>query len=92
MRGRFMNWPNEMWTGAGYSFPSPGQVTAVGPLLQRGLGRLHFAGEHACYKFVGYMEGALNSGVSLAAEMAARDAHSREGRLLAALPANSEST
>ena len=25
--------------------------------------RLHFAGEHACYKFVGYMEGALNSGV-----------------------------
>jgi monoamine oxidase len=38
------------------------------------LGRLHFAGEHACYKFVGYMEGALNSGVSVAKRIAARDA------------------
>jgi monoamine oxidase len=35
---------------------------------------LHFAGEHACYKFVGYMEGALNSGVAVAKRIAARDA------------------
>jgi monoamine oxidase len=71
---RFMDWPAEEWTGAGYSFPAPGQVTTVGPLLRKGIGgRLHFAGEHACYKFVGYMEGALNSGVSLAARLAARD-------------------
>ncbi len=66
LRGRFMNWPNELWTGAGYSFPAPGQVTTVGPILRAGLGRLHFAGEHTCYKFVGYMEGALTSGVALA--------------------------
>jgi monoamine oxidase len=46
----------------------------VGPILHAGLGRLHFAGEHACYKFVGYMEGALNSGVSVAKRIAARDA------------------
>ena len=38
VRGRFMNWPNEFWTGAGYSFPAPGQVTTVGPMLQAGLG------------------------------------------------------
>jgi monoamine oxidase len=25
---------------------------------------MHFAGEYACLKFVGYMEGALNSGVN----------------------------
>ncbi|MDQ6623653.1 MAG: FAD-dependent oxidoreductase [Verrucomicrobiota bacterium] len=75
--GRFMNWPNELWTRAGYSFPAPGQVTTVGPILRRGLGRLHFAGEHACYKFVGYMEGALNSGVSLAKRMIARESGSR---------------
>jgi monoamine oxidase len=66
VRGRFMNWSNELWTGAGYSFPAPGQVTTVGPILRAGLGPLHFAGEHACYKFVGYMEGALNSGVAVA--------------------------
>lgn len=73
VRGRFMNWPGEMWTGAGYSFPAPGQVTTVGPLLHAGMGRLHFGGEHTCYKFVGYMEGALNSGASLARRIATRD-------------------
>jgi monoamine oxidase len=70
---RFMDWPGDEWTRAGYSFPAPGQVTIVGPLLQRGLGRLHFAGEHACYKFIGYMEGALNSGAALARRFAVRD-------------------
>ena len=29
-----------------------------GPILAEGLGRLHFAGEHTCLKFVGFMEGA----------------------------------
>lgn len=70
---RFMNWPSDPWTGGGYSFPAPGQVTTVGPLMRSGLGNLHFAGEHTCYKFVGYMEGGLNSGVSLAKRIAERD-------------------
>lgn len=70
---RFMGWPNDPWTMAGYSFPAPGQVTTVGPAMHKGLGRLHFAGEHACYQFVGYMEGALHSGVSLAKRLAVRD-------------------
>ena len=73
-QARFMNWPSEMWTGAGYSFPAPRQVTTVGPLLHSGIGRLHFAGEHACYKFVGYMEGALNSGAAVAKRIATHDA------------------
>lgn len=73
VKSRFMDWPNEQWTGAGYSFPAPGQVTTVGPLLARGAGRLHFAGEHCSYKFVGYMEGALNSGVTVAKRLAVRD-------------------
>jgi monoamine oxidase len=73
VQGRFMDWPNERYTGCGYSFPAPGQVTTVGPLLAKGMGRLHFAGEHCCYKFVGYMEGALNSGASLAKKLAVRD-------------------
>ena len=53
VKSRFMAWPDEEWTGAGYSFPAPGQVTTVGPMLAKGLGRLHFAGEHTCDKFVG---------------------------------------
>jgi monoamine oxidase len=74
VQARFMDWPGEQWTGGGYSFPAPGQVTTVGPLLRKGVGgRLHFAGEHTCYKFVGYMEGALNSGAALAKRLAVRD-------------------
>jgi monoamine oxidase len=74
---RFMDWPREPWAMAGYSFPAPGEVTRMGPLLQKGLGRLHFAGEHACYKFAGYMEGALNSGAAVAKRLAVRDGVAR---------------
>ena len=70
---RFMNWPSDAWTRAGYSFPAPGQVTTVGPLLRKGLEHVHFAGEHASYAFVGFMEGALNSGAALAKRLAQRD-------------------
>lgn len=73
IRARFMNWPSDPWTLAGYSFPAPGQVTSQGPLLAKGMGRLHFAGEHTCYKFVGYMEGGLNSGATVARRIATRD-------------------
>jgi monoamine oxidase len=69
---RFVDWPSMPFTGAGYSFPAPGQVTSTGPLLARPHwdGRLHLAGEHCCYKFVGYMEGALQSGVAVARRIA----------------------
>lgn len=73
-RSRFMDWPAVPWTRASYSFAAPGEVTRMGPLLHKGIeARLHFAGEYACYKFAGYMEGALNSGVSIARRLAARD-------------------
>jgi monoamine oxidase len=73
VRSIFMDWPSDIWTLAGYSFPAPGQVTTVGPIIHKGIGRLHFAGEHASPAFVGYMEGALNSGASLARRIAERD-------------------
>jgi monoamine oxidase len=58
---------------ASYAFPAPGQVTSLGPLLHAGQGRLHFAGEHTNYAFIGYMEGALGSGIALAKRIAERD-------------------
>lgn len=67
---RFLDWPNDPWTRASYSFPAPGEVTTIGPVLAAAAGRLHFAGEHACYKFVGYMEGALQSGAAVARRIA----------------------
>lgn len=66
VRSRFMDWPGDDWTLGSYSFPAPGQVTRVGPILHDGLGRLLFAGEHCSHAFVGYMEGALQSGIRAA--------------------------
>jgi monoamine oxidase len=72
-RTRLLDWSTDPWARGSYSFPAPGQVTTLGPVLHRGLGRLHFAGEHTCYAFLGYMEGALHSGVNLAKRLAQRD-------------------
>ena len=68
-----MDWPGDPWTLAGYSFPAPGDVTRCGPTLHNGHGKIHFAGEHTCFKFVGYMEGGLSSGAELAKRIAVRD-------------------
>jgi len=73
VKARFTNWHADPYTGASYSFPAPGEVTTLGPRLQEGLGKLHFAGEHCCPAFVGYMEGALQSGLRLAKKLAKRD-------------------
>lgn len=72
--GRFVDWVSDAWARGTYSFPAPGQVTTVGPLLDRGHhSHLHFAGEHCCYAFVGWMEGALASGVRMARRLSERD-------------------
>jgi len=70
-KARFMDWPADRLTKGGYSFPAPGEVTTIGPLLQQPFAkRIHFAGEHCCYRFVGYMEGALTSGAEVARRIA----------------------
>ena len=68
-----MDWPADTWVKASYSFPAPGQVTALGPTLRQGIGRLQFAGEYTWYAFMGYMEGALSSGVAAAKRIATQD-------------------
>jgi monoamine oxidase len=73
VKSRFMDWSAEPWIRAFYSCAAVGEVTTVGPILSAGHGALHFAGEHTCYAFAGYMEGALNSGASLARKLAERD-------------------
>lgn len=72
-KDRFMDWPSHPRAKGSYSFPAPGQVTAFGPALidgiNDGLAPLRFAGEHTSYGFIGYMEGALSSGVRVAKEI-----------------------
>lgn len=72
--GRFMDWLVDPWSRGTYSFPAPGQVTTAGPVLAKPHHeRLHFAGEHTCFAFTGWMEGALDSGVRVARRLAQRD-------------------
>ncbi len=87
---RFMDWPSDPWTLCGYAFPAPREVTTVGPLLRAGAGRLHFAGEHTCYAFIGYMEGALQSGIAAARRIAAAQRIAAAGRLAAPAGAASD--
>jgi monoamine oxidase len=71
---RFVNWPRQKWSKASYSFPKCGDIFRWGPKFETGFdGKLHFAGEHTCYAFTGYMEGALPSGVRLARKIVSRD-------------------
>jgi monoamine oxidase len=73
-KGVMMDWPGNKWTKGSYSFPKPGEVTRIGPLLRSGyLGHVHFAGEHTCYAFTGYMEAALQSAIRVAEQIAKRD-------------------
>jgi monoamine oxidase len=68
---QFVNWPADPHIRGGYSCPLPGQVTTIGPFLnQMYQGRIAFAGEHACLAFFGYMEGALESGLRAALQVA----------------------
>lgn len=68
--GRYFDWDRDQWAKGTYAFPAPGEVLTAGPALREGLGKLKFGGEHTCYAFVGFMEGALNSGRRLAKAIA----------------------
>ena len=76
LKSEFVDWPGDPWTRGGYSFPRPGQLVSQARILRNGIGHLHFAGEHASFGFTGYMEGALESGVSLAKRLIQRDRQS----------------
>lgn len=72
-RRLFMGWPEERWSGCGYSCPSLGQVTTVYPKLRAGIdNKLFFAGEYSSLLFTGFMEGGLHSGASLARRLASQ--------------------
>ena len=73
-KGKLMDWPGNRWAHGSYSFPKPREVMRVGPLLRSGFAEhLHFAGEHTCYAFTGYMEAALQSGIRVAKQLGQRD-------------------
>jgi monoamine oxidase len=63
-------WSNEPRFGGSYAVYEPGQVTAHWAVLREPWGRVHLAGEHVA-DCTGYMEGALESGETVAARILA---------------------
>ena len=65
-----LNWPKEKYTKCGYSYAAIGKSTTVNRMLYFPVpqfnNRLLFAGEHTQVNFIGFMEGALQSGLRAA--------------------------
>jgi len=63
-----MDWINEPFIQTGYSCPAVNEITTIGDKIHEPINSvLYLAGEYACrYKWCGYMEGALLSGVGVA--------------------------
>jgi monoamine oxidase len=68
-----MDWSTQEWIGGCYGAHfAPGVWTAYGSALRAPVGRLHWAGTETATSWIGYMEGAVQSGLRAAAEVADR--------------------
>jgi monoamine oxidase len=64
-------WENDPWCRGGYAYFDPGFDPLWRAWLARPFGRIVFAGEHTSIRFQGYMNGAVETGMRAAAEVAA---------------------
>lgn len=74
-----MDWCAEEFSGGCYgAFATPGTLTNFGASLREPVGPIHFAGTETATRWAGYIDGAVESGDRVAAEIAAdlRTAHS----------------
>lgn len=71
-------WDADPWARGDYAWFRPGQMRALLPHLTPPEGRIHFAGDHTSSR-PGWMQGALDSGLRAAGEVAAALTGSRAG-------------
>jgi monoamine oxidase len=64
-------WDHDPWSHGGYAYFDPSFDPLWRDWLARPAGRIAFAGEHTSIKWQGYMNGAVESGMRAAAEIAA---------------------
>lgn len=67
------DWLAEEWSRGCYvAHMAPGVMTTFGSALREPCGRIHWAGTETATQWQGYMDGALQSGIRVAAEIADR--------------------
>ena len=62
-------WPGNEWTRGSYSYWKVGQYTKFAGIERARQGTCHFAGEHTSIDFQGYLNGAVESGERVTAEI-----------------------
>ena len=75
-KGVAYRWARDPWSRGAFAVFHPGQMTTMMPGIAPPEGRIHFAGEHTS-AWMGWMEGALESGARAAREVI--DASGRVG-------------
>lgn len=66
------DWISDPWSEGCYvGVATPGTLTACGPALRAPCGRIHWAGTETATRWVGYMDGAIESGERAAEEVVA---------------------
>ena len=71
LTSRAIVWDDDPWARGGYAYFDPGFDPLWRAWLARPAGRIVFAGEHTSIKYQGYMNGAVETGLRAAAEIAA---------------------
>ncbi len=67
------DWTAEEWSRGCYvAHMAPGVMTHFGDVIREPAGRIHWAGTETATEWIGYMDGALQSGIRAAAEVVAR--------------------
>ncbi len=67
------NWLEEEWSRGCYvGVMAPGTMTAWGSALRQPCGRIHWAGTETATKWMGYIDGAIESGERVSQEIVAR--------------------
>jgi monoamine oxidase len=69
-------WQEDPWAGGGWGWVQPGDLHWMFPAMRRVEGRVHFAGEHTSI-WAAWMNGALESGERVAAEILRADGQTR---------------
>ena len=64
-----ITWENDPWAQGGYAVFKPSYDPELREWLARPHGRMFFAGEHTSFRFQGYMNGAVESGLRAAREI-----------------------
>lgn len=64
------DWLKEEWSEGGYvAHMPPGTMTTYGDCIREPFGRIHWAGTETATEWMGYLDGALQSGIRAAAEL-----------------------